>query len=127
MLRASRQLLKPGGTLAFFTIYPTPGLDAPAYRRALSLGPRAVATRRRDHEEMLAAAGFETIRTFDVTAEFRQASLDILEGEAQHESQLRPAMGDEIFYGRQVQLEESIEGIDDGLLRRALFVATKPA
>ena len=127
MLRASWQLLRPGGRLAFFTIFPTPGLDRADYLRAVSLGPRAAATRRRDHDEMLATAGFEKIRTFDLTDEFRRVSADLREQEAAHEDALLPAVGSELFYGRQIQLEECIEGVDAGLLKRALFVASRPS
>lgn len=125
MLRASRRLLRPGGTLAFFTIFPTPGLSSRDYRRALELGPRAVATRRRDHRELLSAAGFEDIVERDRTASFRRVTLDMIELELDHEAELRPAVGDEIYRQRIEQLRGSAEAIEAGLLRRALFLARR--
>ena len=127
MLRACRRLLRPGGSLAFFTIFPTPGLSTRDYREALALGPRAAATRRRDHLEMLTTAGFESVRRRDLTAEFRRATSTMLEHESRYEDDLRPVVGSEIFYGRLIQLEESLEAIDRGLLRRALFLARRPS
>ena len=75
---------------------------------------------------MLETAGFGKIRVIDLTDEFRRVTVDLLELESSHEADLRPAVGDELFYGRQIQLEESLEAIDSGLLRRALFLAQRP-
>lgn len=75
---------------------------------------------------MLETAGFAKIRVIALTDEFRRVTVDLLELEARYEDNLRPAVGEELFYGRQVQLEESLEAIDAGLLRRALFLAERP-
>ncbi|MDX1645330.1 MAG: hypothetical protein R3244_13325 [Thermoanaerobaculia bacterium] len=126
MLRACRDLLRPGGRLAFFTIHPAPDLTEAAYRRACRLGPRAVATRRRDHLEMLATAGFEAIESIDLTPEFRRAAADLLACEAEHEDALRAAVGDRLFDERRASVEETLCGIDERLLRRSLFLARRP-
>lgn len=126
MLRACSDLLRPGGRLGFFTIFPAPGLSVRDYRRAVALGPRAVATRRRDYEEMLATAGFEAIEVDDLTREFDAVTRLFLEHEERYETELRPPVGDKIYYGRIIQLEECLEGIAEGLLRRALFTARRP-
>jgi hypothetical protein len=75
---------------------------------------------------MLATAGFEAIEVDDRTPEFSDVTRLFLEHEQIHEADLRPAVGSDIFYGRILQLEESLEGIDAGLLKRALFTARRP-
>ena len=127
MLRACRRLLEPGGRLAFATIYPAPGLSDRDYRRALALGPRAVATRRRRYSDLLAAAGLDAVRQIDVTSDFRSVAAELLGGELRHADELRGAVGDTAFDERVADLKRSLSGIDAGLLRRALFLARRPA
>jgi len=114
VLRASRRLLRPGGWLAFHTIYPTPGLSKAAYRRAIKVGPRAVSTRRRDHRELLATAGYVSIEIIDLTGQYRRTILDFLE----HHKRL----ADE---DRQADLRGSLSALDEGLLMRSLFLGRR--
>ena len=125
MLRASRRVLNPGGRTAFLTIYIAPGLSAKQHRRAVIAGPPGVATRR-DHNALLAGAGFATVDEIDVTAEFLETTDRWLEFYARREAELREAVGDERFDVRQKNHRLQSAAIRQGLLRRSLFVAETP-
>ena len=73
VLRACRRLLRPGGRTAYFTIFTTPGLSKSDHRRAVRLGPRAVASRQ-GQAELLEAAGFTSIDVRDVTKVFLETA-----------------------------------------------------
>ena len=74
MLRACKRLLRPGGGIAFYTIFIPPGLSESAYRRAMKLGPPRAGSRRREHEEPLPLAGFVKVSGTDLTSEVLRIS-----------------------------------------------------
>jgi len=69
VLRACREVLKPGGRLAFYTIYIPPGLPPDVYERAKGAAPGAAGSRQ-GHQSMLASAGFKEIHEIDVTPQY---------------------------------------------------------
>ncbi len=126
MLRACRRLLRPGGGVAFYTIFIPPGLSESAYRRALKLGPARAASRRREHQELLRSAGFVAVSETDLTAEFLRITRQRLEARERHAADLRQSLGDSEFEENQSESRAQIEAIEAGLLRRSLFVAQRP-
>ena len=124
MLRACRLLLRPGGRIAYFTIFTTPGLSKRAQRRAVRQGPRAVASRR-EQPELLEAAGFAEVMATDVTAEFLATAGRWVRYASKFEGELRRTLGDELFDQQQTDRREMISAIQEGLLSRALFEGTK--
>jgi cyclopropane fatty-acyl-phospholipid synthase-like methyltransferase len=132
MLTASRRLLRPGGRTAFFTIHLPAQLPPAARRRAIEAGPPAVDFRGRDYMSLLRSAGFVEVEQLDVTSAYRST----------HQAWLRHAhaMADELeraeppgAFAQRVEEHLAVgAAIDDGLLRRSLFVArnrsrTRPA
>ncbi len=125
MLRACGRLLRPGGGIAFYTIFISPGLSESAYRRALKRGPARVASRRREHQELLRSAGFLGVSETDLTAEFLRITRQRLEARDRHAADLRQSLGDSEFEQQQSEAWAQIEAIEAGLLRRSLFVAER--
>jgi len=125
VLRALKRLLRPGGRIAYTTIFVAPGLSAARRRRAQRSGPRAVAARS-DQLKLLASAGFIDREMLDLTAEFAvtaRAWLGQWEANADELSALEsPAVFDE----RQRERTGQLRAIEDGLLCRGLFSATRP-
>ena len=125
MLRACRRLLRPGGRTAYFTIFTTPGLSKSDHRKAVRLGPRAVASKQ-GQAELLEAAGFTSIDVRDVTKVFLETAHRWLRHAAELEGDLRSTIGDALFDEQQADRKEMITAVEEGLLSRALFVGSRP-
>ena len=126
MLRALKQLLRPGGRIAYTTIFVTPGLDPMRRRRAQRSGPRAVASRS-DQRQLLVSAGFIDIDVVDLTAEWATTARGWIDGWLSNEAELSALESTGAFAQRQRERRAQLRAIEDGLLRRALFSATRPA
>jgi hypothetical protein len=122
VLRACRSAMKPGGRMGFFTIFVADGLPERDYQRALRSGPSFVSSRRRDHKEMLGGAGFASVKEIDLTAEFLETTRAWLNGRERYREELIAVEGEASFEERQNDSRLQAKGIEDGLLRRALFV-----
>ena len=126
MLRACHRSLRPGGRLAFYTIFIPAGLSDAGYRRAARAGPPAVRARRADHQDLLRAAGFADVQETDLTAEFLQTARAWYRGREQHFAQLAAAEGEASVKEKQANNRAQIKAIEAGLLRRSLFLARRP-
>ena len=125
MLRALKRLLRPVGRIAITTIYVTPGLPAAARRRAQRSGPRAVASRA-EQPKLLASAGFVDIDEVDLTPEFAATGQAWIDQWDEHADELIQLEGKAAFDERQRGRRLQLRAIEDGLLRRGLFTATRP-
>lgn len=122
MLRACRRTLVERGRTAFTTIVVAPGLGKRAHRRAVWLGPRAVASRRPLADD-LHAAGFDDVTIDDVTPDFLVTVRAWQDEFARHERALRDALGAE-FDERRRERAHVAAGIEEGLLLRVLASGT---
>jgi hypothetical protein len=125
VLRALKRLLRRGGRIAFTTIFVTPGLAPAVHRRAQRSGPRAVASRA-DQVQLLASAGFVDVDEIDVTAEFATTARAWLTEWDAHADELAALESRSAFVERQRDRRRQLAAIEDGLLRRGLFSATRP-
>ena len=125
VLRACRTCLRPGGRTAFLTIHTAPGLGRKDRQRASRDGPFAVAAPR-EHRAMLASAGFVEIGETDLTDEFERVALAWIETSDQHHDRLAQVLGEQDLGERQADRRLQLRAIQDGLLRRSLFTATRP-
>ncbi len=110
--------------MAFFTIFVAPGLTASEYQRALRSGPTFVSSRRRDHAELIASAGFSRSEETDLTAEFRSTSRAWQTERDKHAAGIITVEGEAAFRERQSDLGVQSAAIEAGLLRRSLFVCS---
>ena len=125
MLRACRKILVPGGRSAYFTIFVSPGLSRREHRRAVRLGPRAVASDRPE-SELLAAAGLAEVDEVDVTEEFLETARRWLRFSRELEPALRESLGDDAFDQQLTDRTDMVKAIEEGLLKRSLLVAAAP-
>jgi hypothetical protein len=107
------------------TIYVTPGLSPAGRRRAHRSGPRAVASRA-DQPQLLASAGFVDIAEVDLTPDFAATGRAWIDQWDQHADELIQLEGRAAFDERQRGRRVQMRAIEDGLLRRGLFTATRP-
>ena len=119
-------MLRPGGRLAFYTIFIREGLSESDYRRAARARGPGITSWRRRQSDLLRAAGFEGIEEFDLTEEFSRVAHAWLEARLRHAAELREAEGAEEFETRLKDSRDGVRAIEAGLLRRALFVARRP-
>jgi hypothetical protein len=126
VLRACRDLLKPGGRLAFTTIFITPGVSRRDYLRASrARGPGAAS--RRETAELLDAAGFCDVHERDVTKAFARATRAYLETSARYATELRSEWGEAKFDEAQRDRATTLVLVRDGVLRRGMFTARRPS
>lgn len=125
MLRACRRILVPRGRTAFFTIFVAPGLSKRDHRRAVRLGPRAVASNRAQ-SELVAAAGFVEVDEIDFTDEFLDTARRWLRFSLELEPALRASLGDDAFEEQIADRTDMVTAIEQGLLMRSLLVAASP-
>ena len=110
--------------MAFATIFVAPNLTASEYRRALRSGPTFVSSRRRDHGELIANAGFGHIEETDLTAEFLITSRGWQTERSEQAAEIIAAEGEAAFNERESNLDVQSRAIEAGLLRRSLFVCS---
>lgn len=75
---------------------------------------------------MLTSAGLSLVEERDLTPQFLRTARGWYEARKKYERELREADGDAYFEERQHDAVVQIRAIEDGLLRRALFVAERP-
>ena len=118
-------MLRPGGVRVFTVIEAATGLSPGQRRRARRDGPAAVLTRT-SYPSLLASAGFVDVEVTDRTAEYRATQQRWIDATVRHEAELRATLGDTMYEDRIVDRGGSLAAIDDGVLIRRLYVATRP-
>lgn len=117
-------MLKPGGRIAYFNIFIAPGATPEERRPFVQEQPELFS--RAEQTALLRNAGFARIVETDVTAEYRRTQAALYEANARRERALRRVRGDEDFENSQRFRLHRLRGIDDGIVRRSLFVAQRP-
>jgi len=123
-VESMQAVLRRRGRMGFFTIYVPEGLEESDYQNALRSGPSYVSTRRRDHRELLASAAFQQVEEIDLTPEFLVTTRTWLDGRERFRDELVKVEGQDSFDERQGDSRLQAEGIEAGLLRRALFLCS---
>ena len=126
VLRACHRVLKPEGRIAYYTIFVPPDLSEAEYRGITRFRPLA-ATGRRSLPEMLESAGFTDVRETNVTKQYRTTVRDWLEGRRRHFDGLAPVLGEAYLKGKIDEGVATLAALKNGLLRRSLLTARRPA
>ena len=118
-------MLRPGGRIAFYTIFIPQGLAERDYRRAARVGAPGVTSWRREQPALLRAAGFSNVSQTDVTPEYLRLLRAWTEARERHAAGLREADGEAAFAEKQRENRARLAAIEAGLLRRCLLVAER--
>lgn len=118
-------MLRPGGRIVFTLIEAAPGLTPAQRRRAARDGPVGVLTRT-SYPSLLASAGFADVESEDRTAEYRAIQQRWIEATTAREDELRRVLGDAMYDDRIVDRDTALGAIDDGIIVRRLYSATRP-
>jgi hypothetical protein len=125
VLRACFELLKPGGSIAFTTIYIAPGVSSREYRRASrARGPGAA--EKREMMELFRTAGFGDVRERDVTPAFARTTRAYLDTSERYRTELQSEWGADKFSESQRDRRATLVLIREGVLRRAMFTGRRP-
>jgi len=124
VLRACRRVLRPGGLIAFTSIFVAPGLPERARRRAARAGPPGVSTSS-DYPRLLRSAGFIEVDQLDLTPTY----LDTVRAWVRHAEQFEAELGRSAlplaFAEKLDRRRAARAAIEAGLLRRALYLARR--
>ncbi len=126
VLRTCHDLLRPGGRMAFTTIYIAPGVSERDYRRAARARGRGAAEKR-EMLELVITAGFTNVRERDVTAAFARTTRAYIGAAEKYAEQLRAAWGETRFAESRRSRRATLALIEEGVLRRGLFTARRSA
>ena len=124
MLRECDRVLKPEGRIAGYVIHVPSGMTEAQERRATELGPSEVVAPS-SFEALTQAAGLTLLLTEDVTEAFRSTCAALATARKDLENELRAAEGDDFYDEERRKKNAMLQGIDEGILRRSLVVASK--
>ncbi len=110
--------------MACLIIEVSEGLDRRSRRRANSVGPRCIATSGA-YPSMFRSAGFVNVERIDCTAEYRRTAAAWLAERERHTDELCVLVGEQVHRDKVKESYATIAAIDEGLLRRYLYVASR--
>ena len=110
--------------MLFTSIEAAPGLARSDRRRVARSGPSAVLVRT-GYASLLATAGFATIERRDMTHEYRTTQQAWLDAMRHRAPAIGTAMGHAAFNERIADRSRALAAIDDGLLRRTEYLASR--
>jgi hypothetical protein len=125
VLRASHRVLRPGGRIAFYSIHVPAGLSDRDRRRGVRAGPPAVATSS-TYPNLLRSARFVDLVEVDVTAAYLDTARAWLRHGQQYADELAALEPPDVFADKLTRRRTAIAAIEAGLLRRSLFLGTRP-
>jgi cyclopropane fatty-acyl-phospholipid synthase-like methyltransferase len=122
VLKACREAISSDGNMAFSVILTTPGLTGADYRKAVESGPSFIAADD-DYPNLIRAAGWDLIEQIDLSADFFTTLGVMRDNELENADELEKLLGSEETERRLRRTEESLYGLERGLIRRELFHA----
>ena len=122
VLKACREVISSAGNMAFSVILTTPGLTAADYRKAVESGPSFIAADD-DYPNLIHAASWDLVEQIDLSADYFSTLKVMLNNELENADELEKLLGSEETELRLRRKEESLYGVERGLIRRELFHA----
>ena len=123
VLKACREVIRNDGRMVFTVISIAPGLSPEKYRRAVENGPEFIESET-DYPTLLQQTGWATVERQDITLDYAASCFRQLQADNERKDELETLIGASEFAERQAGWRSKLTAMDDGLLRRELFVAT---
>jgi len=123
VLKACRDVIRDDGRMAFTVISVAPGLSPEKYRQAVANGPEFIEAEA-DYPALLEQTGWVIVDCRDITLDFGTSCRRQLQADTERRDALEALIGTSEFAERQVGWRSKLTAIEDGLLRRELFIAT---
>ena len=122
VLDACRRVIRPNGRMAFTAISVTPGLSSANYRRAVENGPEFIESET-DYSSMLAQTGWVVLDYRELTMNYAASCRRQLCADEEQKDALVALIGAPEVAERALEWRSKLSAIEEGLLRRELFVA----
>ncbi len=123
VLEACRRVIRDSGRMIFTVIWITPGLSNNDHKRAMECGLEFGATET-EYPTLLGQTGWTVTDCSDVTEGYAASIRRFIRADSEHKDELEALLGVAEFAERQAGWRAELGAIEDGLLRRDLFVAT---
>ena len=123
VLEACRRLIRDSGRMVFAVIWITPGLADDDRERALEGAPE-FSESKTDYPTLLGQTGWDVKESLDVTAGYAASIRRFMCADGEFKSPLEALIGGIRFADRQSGWRSELRAVEEGLLRRSLFVAT---
>jgi ubiquinone/menaquinone biosynthesis C-methylase UbiE len=123
VLAECRRVIRPGGIMAFTVIYITPGLAPADHARALEASPPYAKTPTL-YPDLLTQTGWTLESTTDLTPDYGATVRHLLREQEARAARMTALLGEAEFADRRAAKRANIQVIEDGLLKRELFVVT---
>ena len=122
VLEACRRVIRDSGRMVFTVIWITPGLSHDDYRRALEAAPEygEVET---DYPTLLRQTGWTVTDSTNVTEGYASWTRRQIQADGEFKDELEALLGVTEFADRLAGWRSQLDAIEEGLLRRDLFVA----
>jgi ubiquinone/menaquinone biosynthesis C-methylase UbiE len=123
ILAECRRVIRPGCKMAFTVIYITPGLAPADHACALDSSPPYAATPHL-YPDVLTQTGWTLETRTDLTSDYVATVRHLLREQEARADRMTALLGEAEFARRQTAKRANIQVIEDGLLKRDLYVAT---
>lgn len=123
VLQACQRVVREGGRMVFTVISVTPDLSSEDHRRAVENGPEFIESDT-EYPALLAQTGWTILDHQDLTMDYAASCRRQLRADDERKDALTALIGATEYSERQAGWQSKIEALEDGLLRRELFVAT---
>ncbi len=121
VVEACRRVIRDAGRMVFTVISVAPGLSHEDHRRAVECGPEFIVSET-DYPTLLAQTGWVVVDCQDITMDYAASCRRNLRADEERKEGLQMLIGAPAFAERQVGWRSKITALDEGLLRRELFV-----
>jgi len=126
VLNACRRMVRADGRMVFTVISVAPGLSGDAYGRAVENGPEFIESDT-EYPALLTQTGWAVIDYRDITLDYAATCRRQLEADEDCKEVLTTLIGGAEFADRLTAWRSKLSALNDGLLRRELFVVTRDA
>ena len=123
ILEACRRVVRDTGRMVFTVIWITPGLSGEDYQRAVARAPEFGETETA-YPTLLEQCGWALVERADISEDYAATMQRFIDADYELQDQLEALLGVQEFADRQAGWRAELGAIEEGLIRRDLFVAT---
>ena len=123
VLTECRRIIRKQGKMAFTVIYIAPELDKLAHERAVKNSPDFIQTDA-EYETMLKACGWHIDEQIDLSKDYQKTCRLQIEADDLYQEELIKLIGEKQALDRMSNWKSKLEVIEEGLVKRDLFVCS---